>query len=103
MADDVLEGAGPAGALMRPRCEPGDYLAAGDLGAEQDWRRQRFRRHNRHLHGWGIVCGLWVAPALDATRPWAVVVCPGYALGPYGDEIFVGCPARVDLREWVWS
>jgi hypothetical protein len=103
MADDVVNGTGPRGALQRPRFSPGDYLGARDLAGEQDWRRQRLRRHNRYLHGWGIVCGLWVAPAREGTRPWAVVVCPGYALGPYGDEILVGCAARVDLREWMWS
>lgn len=94
---------GPAGALKRPRFEVADYLGASDLAAEQAWRRQRFRRHDRCLHGWGIVCGLLVAPALEPTRPWGVIVCPGYALGPYGDEIVVACAARVDLRDWVWS
>lgn len=94
---------GPAGALKRPRFEAGDSLGAADLAAEQAWRLHRLRRHNRRLHGWGIVCGMWVAPALDGGRPWAVVVCPGYALGPYGDEIMVSCVPRVDVREWVWS
>jgi hypothetical protein len=94
---------GPAAALARPRFESGDRLGAKDLAAEQAWRRQRLRRHNRHLHGWGVACGLRVAPALDGGRPWAVVVCPGYAVGPYGDDILVSCAPRVDLREWVWS
>lgn len=95
--------AGPPGALKRPRFEAADRLGAADLAAEQWWRRQRLRRHNRHLHGWGIVCGLLVAPASDPARPWSVIVCPGYALGPYGDEILVGCAVRVDVRESVWS
>jgi hypothetical protein len=103
MADDATDRRGPAGALKRPRFEAGDYLGARDLAAEQDWRRQRMRRHNRHAHGWGIVCGLWVAPALEPSRPWSVIVCPGYALGPYGDEILTYRAVRVDLREWVWS
>ena len=94
---------GLAGALARPRFETGDRLGANDLAEEQAWRRQRLRRHNRHLHGWGIACGLWVAPALDGGKPWSVVVCPGYAVGPYGDEIVVSCAPRVDLRDWVWS
>ncbi len=94
---------GPAGALKRPRFDVADYLTAGDLSAEQAWRRQRLRRHNRYLHGWGIVCGLLVAPAQDPTRPWGLVVCPGYALGPYGDEIIVSCAVRVELGEWLWS
>lgn len=94
---------GPAGALARPRFDARDRLGSADLTAEQAWRRQRLRRHNRYLHGWGIACGLWVAPALDGGRPWAVVVCPGYGVGPYGDEIVVSCAARVDLRESMWS
>jgi hypothetical protein len=101
--DDVIGALGPPGALKRPRYEVGDRLAAADLSAEQAWRRQRLRRHNRHLHGWGIVCGLHVVPALDAGRPWGLLVCPGYALGPYGDEMLVSCAAGVDIREWIWS
>jgi hypothetical protein len=103
MAGDDAALLGPEGALPRPRYEPGDYLAASDLVTDQRYRRQRLRRHNRHLHGWGIVCGLWVAPARDSTRPWAVLVCPGYALGPYGDEIVVPCATLVDLHESLWS
>src|SRR5215831_10476138 len=104
MGDDDAVGAfGAPGALKRPRFEVGDGLAAADLSAEQARRVQRFRRHNRHLHGWGIVCGLYVVPALDASRPWGLLVCPGYALGPYGDEILVLCAAGLDIREWIWS
>lgn len=90
------------GALPRPRFEPGHYLAAGDLHAEQRYRLQRTRRHNRYLHGWGVVCGLLVAPAREIGYPWAVRVCPGYAIGPYGDEIEVRAPVRIDLRNYLW-
>jgi hypothetical protein len=100
---DSIDAAGPKGALARPRFEKDDVLGAADLRSEQGWRRQRLRRHNRHLHGWGIICGLWVAPLLDARRPWGVVVCPGYALGPYGDDILVSCQAAIDLRDSLWS
>ena len=103
MADEVRPPMGPAGALQRPRFEPEDYLTAADLRVEQAWRRQRHRRHNRHLHGYGVVCGLWVAPAFDTARPWAVFICPGYAIGPFGDEILVPCRVLVDLRDWLWS
>jgi hypothetical protein len=94
---------GLAGALGRPSFDVGDNLAASDLAAEQGYRRQRLRRHNRHLHGWGVVCGLRVVPARDTTRPWGVLVCPGYALGPYGDEIIVDCAGLVDVHEWLWA
>lgn len=95
-------GTGPPGALPRPLFEPRHYLAAGDLHAEQRYRLQRARRHDRFLHGWGVVCGLGVVPARDAGHPWAVRICPGYAIGPYGDEIEVGAPVCVDVREFLW-
>ena len=103
MADEAHVGLGPAGALKRPRFDAGDYLTASDLETEHAYRSQRLRRHNRHLHGWGVVCGLWVAPARDTARPWAVLVCPGYALGPYGHEMLVPTATLVDVRESLWS
>jgi uncharacterized repeat protein (TIGR01451 family) len=92
----------PAGALARPDYMPGNYLAIQDLSIEQQYHLQRQRRHRRYLHGWGVVCGLWVVPARDYTRPWAVQVCPGYAIGPYGDEVEVQTPAPVDVRDYLW-
>jgi hypothetical protein len=86
----------------RPRYEAGSYLTAADCQAEQSYRLQRLRRHNRYLHGWGVVCGLWVLAAGDPARPWTVVVCPGYALGPYGDEIEVRRRASLDVRGFLW-
>lgn len=91
------------GALARPGFETGEVLTARELTAEQAWRRQRFRRHNRHLHGWGVICGLRVVPALDAASPWRLLVCPGYALGPHGDEILVTCAVVVELRDALWA
>src|SRR5262245_38618945 len=103
MADEARGGAGPAGALKRPRFEVGDHLTASDLATERAYREWRLRRHNRHLHGWGVVCGLWVVPARDTSRPWGVFVCPGYALGPYGDEILVPDAWLIDVRDSLWS
>ncbi len=91
-----------ASALKRPAYEVGHCLASPDLADEQRYWIQRLRRHNRHLHGWGVVCGLWVAPAREPRRPWEVLVCPGYAIGPYGDEIFVPRRAPVDTRDSLW-
>jgi hypothetical protein len=90
------------GALQRPKYEPASYLTAHDLQTEQRYRLQRLRRHNRYLHGWGVVCGLLVVPANDLYRPWAVQVCPGYAIGPHADEIGVQMPAAVDVCDYLW-
>jgi hypothetical protein len=92
----------PVGALKRPRYQAGHYLAASDLATWQRYRLQRLRRHRRYLHGWGVVCGLRVVPAAEPERPWAVRVCPGYAIGPYGDEIEVATQVVIDLREYLW-
>ena len=90
------------GALQRPRYAAGSSLAAHDLRTEQRYRLQRLRRHHRYLHGWGVSCGLLVVPATALRRPWAVQVCPGYAIGPYADEIEVRTPAAVEVRDYLW-
>jgi hypothetical protein len=72
-------------------------LTAADLIADRTYFLEKLRRHNRFLHGWGVVCGLQVIAAPIETAPWRVRVSPGYALGPYGDEIFVGEPVYYDL------
>jgi len=72
-------------------------LTADDMTTERDYFLQKLRRHNRFLHGWGVVCGLTVTPAPTSTAPWCVQIGSGYALGPYGDEIFVGEAVSFDL------
>lgn len=96
--DDNNRGCGhpAAGSLERVRFFPRQLLTADDLRAEQEYSREKQRRHNRLLHGWGVVCGLEVV--LDPQAgPLAVRICPGYALGPFGDEIFVPEAAQLDL------
>jgi hypothetical protein len=97
--EDTIVRPAPIG---RPRWEPDAVLSAGDLAAEQRHRRQRRRRHDRLLHGPGVVCGLRVVPAADPARPWAVLVCPGYGITPPGDEVEVRTPAPVDVRDYLW-
>jgi hypothetical protein len=92
-----------SGALRRAAFEEGSILSSSDLGTEQRYRLQRLRRHLRYLHDWGVVCGLRVVPANDPGRPWSVRVCPGYAVGPYGDEITVPEPVAVDVRDYIWA
>jgi hypothetical protein len=72
--------------LLRPKFFERQQLSANDLNAVIDYIRQRDRRHNRYLHGWGVVCGLQI---VRGGSPWEIAVQPGYALSPSGEEIFV--------------
>ena len=86
----------------RPRYYARQLITADDLTLEQDYFRSKLRLHNRLLHGWGVVCGAEVSYVPKAnsteTEPWLVMVKPGYILGPYGDEIYIDCERKVDLR-----
>jgi hypothetical protein len=72
-------------------------LTADDMNTERDYFLQKLRRHNRFMHGWGVVCGLSVTTAPTTATPWRVQIGSGYALGPYGDEIFVAEAVYFDL------
>ena len=76
---------------------PRQLLTADDMFADQDYFRLKLQRHNRFMHGWGTVCGLVVTAAPTSASPWLVQISGGYALGPYGDEIFVGESVNLDL------
>lgn len=89
------------GPLERPRFFPRQVVTATELTLEHDYQRNRARRHNRMLHGWGVVCGAEVCPTIDEKRqlvPWKVTIQPGFVLGPCGDEILIDCERDVDLR-----
>lgn len=79
---------------------PQQLVTAELLTCEQNYHREKRRLHNRLLHGWGIICGLEVKPPASATD-LVVTVCPGYALSPQGDEIFVPTEVRFDLANWL--
>jgi hypothetical protein len=83
--------------LERVRYFPRQLLTADDLTAEQDYYREKMRRHNRYLHGWGVVCGCSVEAVADSDG-WQVRVTPGYAVSPAGDDIQIVDPVVVDLR-----
>jgi len=74
--------------LKRPHFFAGQLLDAATLQAEQDYHRDKLRRHNRVLHGYGIVSGLGVhvEPTSEGGR---IIVDPGYAIDRYGEEIAV--------------
>jgi hypothetical protein len=110
------------GVIERPCYYPGQLLTPAEMTLEQQYFRDKDRRHNRLLHGWGVVCGAAVClvpeekdtrrsqaattPGQTATdqpeaakpKPWKVRVTPGYILGPYGDEILIDREQIFDLR-----
>jgi hypothetical protein len=95
------------GALELPRYYARQLLTPLDMTLEQKYFRDRMRRHNRLLHGWGVACGALVClvpeekgkdGAAPKPQPFKVRVTPGYVLGPYGDEILIDCERVVDLR-----
>ena len=60
MSNRTLKECGPSdlAGLERVAFFPGQMLTAVDLTAEQDHVREKLRRHNRFLHGWGVVSGI---------------------------------------------
>ena len=79
-------------ALERVNYFPRQLLTVDDMETERDYFLQKLRRHNRFLHGWGVVCGLEVTASPIPDMPWQVQITLGYAIGPYGDEIYVAKP-----------
>jgi hypothetical protein len=90
------------GMLERPRYFPRQIVTHGDLNLEADYFRARLRRHNRLLHGWGVVCGARVCridcPDGSGFKAWRLRVTSGYILGPFGDEILIDGDRTFDLR-----
>ena len=111
------------GVIERPCYYPGQLLTPAEMTLEQQYFRDKLRRHNRLLHGWGVVCGAAVCRVPDGqpadrrnppgaapnpsspdqlttarAKPWKVRVAPGYILGPYGDEILIDREPIIDLR-----
>ena len=82
--------------LQRLNYFSGRLLSADDFTAEQNYFREKARRHNRMLHGWGVVSGLGVT--LESSGSGAqVVVAPGLAIDKRGEEIEVCAPAMLPL------
>lgn len=87
--------------LERTRYFDRQRVGPDDLSQDQLYVADRLRRHNRFLHGWGIVCGLVVTrcatPGTDSENPCTVGISAGYAIDPYGNEIVVPADLVVDL------
>lgn len=65
--------------------------------------RNDLRFHNRHLHGWGIVCGLEVNCGPDGrqTKRRHVTVKPGYAIDCMGNDVLIKQDAPLDLLTMI--
>lgn len=70
--------------LKRPRFFSGKLVTAEDLKLEQQYFREKLKRHNRTLHGFGIVSGLKVT-----VNSGQIVVQPGLALDCEGNELAI--------------
>lgn len=80
--------------LERTRFFERQLVTPDDLTQDQVYFREKHRRHNRMLHGWGVVCGACVRRGAGECE---VVVEPGYILGPWGDEIVIPDDVTVDV------
>ncbi len=89
---------GEAACLCRPRFFAGQLLTDADLNALQNYMIEKQRRHNRFLHGAGVVCGLGVV--CHDCAGW-VSGKSGYALGHCGEEIYVPCDHPLNVCEIV--
>lgn len=76
--------------MERTSFHSGQLLTAEDLNREQDYFRNKLKRHNRRLHGFGVVSGLRVSVAGGK-----VVVEQGFALDCEGNEIAVREPQTI--------
>src|SRR5688572_14408506 len=70
--------------LARPRFFTGKLITADDLALEQQYFLEKLRRHNRSLHGFGIVSGLKVT-----TNSGRITVDAGMALDCQGNELVI--------------
>jgi hypothetical protein len=82
--------------LQRVNYFTGGLLGAADLTAEQDYIRAKLHRRNRVLHGAGVVTGLHVSLERSGSNA-RVVIAPGLAFSPRGEEVEVSVPASIPL------
>ena len=88
--------------LTRNHFFTGKFLTADDLAQEQSYHRSKHRRHNRLLHGDGIVHGLGVS--LESSPGGGdpkVVVSPGLAISPEGEELLLCDSVTRDVCQGV--
>jgi hypothetical protein len=88
--------------LCRPRFFAGQLLTEDDLNRLEQYVVDKGKLRNRYLFGSGVACGLEVVCAVcDADANRKVVVKPGYALSPCGNDIVVCRQETVDMCELI--
>ena len=80
--------------ITRVRYFTGQVLSVADCETEQRYFIDRLRRHNRWLHGWGVVGGLQISVGQEQ-----IVVAPGLAIDCLGNEMEVEQPTRWPLPD----
>ena len=70
--------------LRRPRFFSGKLVTPADLELQQQYFREKLKRHNRSLHGFGIVSGLKVS-----VNSGQILVESGLALDCEGNELAI--------------
>jgi hypothetical protein len=88
----------PPDPIRRPHYFAGALLSPDDLVSEQNYHREKQRRHNLHCHGFGIVQGLKVSTAQKNCAA-IVTIEPGVAIDPAGNEIELCGTAQLPLPE----
>ena len=73
---------------------PNMLLTADEMRAADEYFRVKLRRHNRMLHGWGVVCG---GEVIALKTKWQVKVGKTYVITPAGDEICIPEDITFDL------
>jgi hypothetical protein len=76
----------------------GQLLTAADFEAEQNYVRERFRRRARVALGTGVVSGLNVTVASDASAT-TLTIAPGVAIDGRGETIVVPRPVAREIGE----
>ena len=103
LSGSMRTGGGAAGAvsqgpaqLERPTYFTGQLLTADDLGLEQAYVREKFRRIHLAAFDTGVVTGLHVTVDDTGDTP-SIVVSPGSALDAEGELIVVDAEVRCPL------
>lgn len=77
-------------ALQHPPFVSGELVTPEDLARHAHYFREKFKRHNRSLHGFGVVSGLKVT-----VKSGRINLEPGLALDCEGNELVI------DNEQWI--
>jgi hypothetical protein len=81
--------------LKRPLFFNGQLLDAATFAAEQDYHREKLRRLNRAVLGYGVVSGLAVHIEPGESGGDRIVVEPGHAIDRRGEQVSLPCRATL--------